>query len=80
MFMKQFEVKGAGGRLRKLRFLRFGVLMFVCLVLAAALFAQIPQPEPYTFLRKQLAFSPAELMTLENRKIIVRLPKTSETT
>ena len=37
------------------------------------------QPEPYSFLRKQLAFTPAELATLESGKIIVNLPKTPET-
>ena len=63
--------------MRKLQFLRFGFLIFHSA--AAALLAQTLQPEPYTFLRKQLAFSPAELITLENGKIIVKLPKTAET-
>ena len=78
MFMKQFAVKGAGGSVRKLQFLRFGFLILVFFA-AAPLLAQTLQPEPYTFLRKQLAFSPAELITLENGKIIVKLPKTPET-
>jgi len=64
---------------RKVRFLTSGLLIFTSSALAVALLAQAPQPEPYTFLRKQLAFTPAELITLENGKIIVRLPKTPET-
>jgi hypothetical protein len=56
----------------KLQFLAFGLL-------AATLFAQAPQPQPYTFLRKQVAFTPADLIALENSKIIVKLPKTPET-
>jgi hypothetical protein len=48
-------------------------------VLTAALLAQGPQPEPQTFLRKQLAFSPAELATVEVGQILVKLPKTPET-
>jgi len=61
--------------------MRFGLLILTSCVLAAPVFelAQIPQAEPYTFLRKQLAFSRAELLTLENGKIIVRLPETPET-
>jgi hypothetical protein len=58
--------------MRTLQFLGSGVL-------AVALLGQTPQPEPYTFLRKHLAFTPAELITLENSKIIVKLPKTPET-
>lgn len=63
----------------KVRFLRSGLLILMSFALAAALVAQTPHPEPYAFLRKQLAFTPAELITLENGKIIVRLPKTPET-
>jgi hypothetical protein len=48
-------------------------------VFAAAVLAQAPQPEPYTFLRKHLAFSSAELTTLEAGQILVKLPKTPET-
>jgi hypothetical protein len=48
-------------------------------LIAAAMLAQAPQPEPYTFLRKQLAFSPTELATLETGQILVKLPKTPET-
>ena len=58
--------------MRKLLFLRSGFL-------AAVVLAQAPQPEPYTFLRQHLAFTPAELITLENDKILVKLPKTPET-
>jgi hypothetical protein len=58
--------------MRTLRFLRSGLV-------AAVILAQTPQPAPYTFLRKQLAFTPAELIALENSKIIVKLPKTPET-
>jgi hypothetical protein len=63
-----------------MRFLRFGLLILTSCVLAAPLveLAQTPQPEPYTFLRNQLAFSRAELLTLENGKTIIRLPKTPE--
>jgi hypothetical protein len=60
--------------MRRLQYLGAGLL----LLHAAAFFAQVPQPEPYTFLRKHLAFTPAELVTLENSKIIVKLPKTPE--
>jgi hypothetical protein len=41
--------------------------------------AQTREPEPATFLRKQLGFSPSELATLEAGQIIVKLPKTQET-
>jgi len=58
--------------MRTLQFLGSGLL-------AATLLAQAPQAEPYSFLRKHLAFTPAELITLENEKIIVKLPKTPET-
>jgi hypothetical protein len=47
--------------------------------LAVALLAQTPQAEPYTFLRKQLAFASYELSNLEKGQIIVKLPKTPET-
>jgi hypothetical protein len=36
-------------------------------------------PEPQTFLRKQLAFTPVELSALESGQIVVKLPKTAET-
>jgi hypothetical protein len=36
-------------------------------------------PEPETFLRKQLAFTAADLSALESGQIVVRLPKTAET-
>jgi hypothetical protein len=61
--------------MRRFQFLGSGLLV----LLSAVLVAEVPQPEPYTFLRKQLSFTPAELITLENGKIIVRLPKTPET-
>src|ERR1043165_7582077 len=61
--------------MRRFRFLGSGLLM----LLSAVLLSEVPQPEPYTFLRKQLAVTPAELITLENNKIIVKLPKTPET-
>ena len=47
--------------------------------LSVLLVAQIPQPEPETFLRKQLGFTASELGNLERGDIIVRLPKTTET-
>lgn len=47
--------------------------------LTAAMLAQAPHPEPYTFLRKQLAFLPADLVALEAGQILVKLPKTPET-
>jgi hypothetical protein len=59
-----------------MRFARFGLVVLTCSV---TLLAQTPQPEPYTFLRKQLSFSSAELSTLESGKVVVKLPKTSET-
>jgi len=64
-----------------MRFARFGLVILTCSVLGAPgpILAQTPQPEPYTFLRKQLSFSRVELSTLENGKVIVKLPKTSET-
>jgi hypothetical protein len=61
--------------MRRLQYLGAGLL----LLLSATLFAQDPKPEPYTFLRKHLAFTPTELIALENSKIIVKLPKTPET-
>jgi hypothetical protein len=48
-------------------------------VFSAAMLAQAPQPEPQTFLRKQLAFSTKELATLETGQILVKPPKTPET-
>jgi hypothetical protein len=57
-----------------MRFLTLGLLTLTFCVLG-----QAPQPEPATFLRKQLAFSTAELTTLESGKILVKLPKTPET-
>src|SRR5580765_4231333 len=45
---------------------------------ATGLFAQTLQPAPSTFLRQQLAFSPADLATLEPGQIIVKLPRTPE--
>jgi hypothetical protein len=58
---------------RSIQFLGSGLL-------AATLFGQAaPQPEPYTFLRKQVAFTPYDLNTLENSKIVVKLPRTPET-
>jgi len=42
-------------------------------------FAKPSSPEPQTFLRKQLAFTPIELSALEGGQIIIRLPKTAET-
>jgi hypothetical protein len=59
--------------------LRLPILMSCVLATALPELAQTPLPEPYTFLRKQLAFSPAELLTLESGKILVKLPKTPET-
>jgi len=47
--------------------------------LTALLFAQLPQPEPQTFLRKQLGFTTQDLGKLENGQILVTLPKTPET-
>jgi hypothetical protein len=41
--------------------------------------AQTREPEPATFLRKQLEFTPSDLATLESGQIIVKLPKTPET-
>jgi hypothetical protein len=58
--------------------LMFGVLTLMFSSLAAALLAQSAEPEPDTFLRKQLAFSSHELSTLEKRQIIVELPKTPQ--
>src|SRR5678816_1783137 len=57
-----------------MRFTKFGMLLLTSCVLAAPVFelAEVPQPEPYTFLRTQLKFSRAELLTLEDGKIIVR--------
>jgi hypothetical protein len=48
-------------------------------VFTAAMLAQAPHPEPYTFLLKTVAFSPADLATLEAGQILVKLPKTPET-
>src|SRR4051812_1818546 len=62
--------------------LRRGLLaMFIIHTLgyAANAIAQTPQPQPATFLRQQLAFSPSEIATLEAGQIIVKLPKTPET-
>jgi hypothetical protein len=41
--------------------------------------AQAPRPQPSTFLREQLGFSPADLAMLEAGQVIVKLPKTEET-
>jgi hypothetical protein len=49
-----------------------------CLAVATPL-RQPSLPEPQTFLRKQLTFTPGELSALENGQIIVRLPRTTET-
>jgi hypothetical protein len=57
----------------------------ITLTLIASLFAvttpvaEPSLPEPQTFLRKQLAFTPLELSALESGQIIVKLPKTDET-
>lgn len=48
-------------------------------LLCGILFAQSTAPEPETFLRKQLAFTPYEFANLEKGQILVKLPKTSET-
>ena len=63
-----------------MRFTKFRMLLLTSCIFAAPAFelAQTPQPEPYTFLRKQLKFSRTELLTLEDGKIIVRLPETPE--
>ncbi|MBI4472119.1 MAG: hypothetical protein HY646_05585 [Acidobacteria bacterium] len=47
--------------------------------LAAIFIAQLAPPELYTFLRRQLAFTPHDLGLLEKGNIIVKLPKTGET-
>jgi len=54
------------------------VLIASCLA-AASLLGQVTTPEPETFLRKQLAFTPYELGVLEKGQIIAKLPKTPET-
>lgn len=48
-------------------------------VFAAGMLAQTPHPEPQTFLRRQVGFSPADLEALEAGQILVKLPKTPET-
>ena len=54
-------------------------LTFLFCSLTVLLDGQMPQPEPETFLRKQLGFTASELGSLERGEIIVKLPKTSET-
>jgi hypothetical protein len=44
-----------------------------------ALLAQTPEPDPTTFLRRQLAFTTYELGALEKGEILVKLPRTNET-
>jgi hypothetical protein len=49
------------------------------LLFAAALLARGTEPEPDTFLRKQLDVTASDLSRLEQGEIIVKLPKTAET-
>jgi hypothetical protein len=57
-----------------------GRVIIAAFILQAVVLAQTPlQPEPNAFLRKQLAFTPGELTSLEAGNIIARLPKTAET-
>jgi hypothetical protein len=59
-----------------MRLVRFGLVILTCSVFVTpSQLGQTPQLEPYTFLRTQLSFSSAELLTLENGKVIVKLPK-----
>lgn len=62
-----------------MRLLRFGTSIFILFMVGAETLSQAPQPEPYAFLRKELAFSSFDLATLERGQAVVKLPKTPET-
>jgi hypothetical protein len=60
------------------QFLRLVISILILFTIGGATLAQTPPPQPYTFLRKQLAFSSSDLATLEKGQILVKLPKTPE--
>jgi hypothetical protein len=49
-----------------------------CVLVAGGVGQTSQAPEPQSFLRDQLAFTPAEMAALDREQIVVRLPKTAE--
>jgi hypothetical protein len=62
-----------------MRFRRLGISIIAFSTVAAAIAGQAPPSEPYAFLTKHLGFSSADLSSLETGQILVKLPKTPET-
>ena len=58
---------------------RWIAAVLISSTIAPCMIGETPQPEPHTFLRNKLAFSASDLTQLETGRIIVKLPKTSET-